>query len=71
MLKDKFVWAKVDSDVQKDLKKVYGQTGYPMIVVLNPEGEVVKTLKGFKDADTLSRKLNDYLRTAKAEGALQ
>jgi FKBP-type peptidyl-prolyl cis-trans isomerase 2 len=56
-LEDRFVWVKVNSDLQRDLQALYRQQGFPMIVVLSPDGEVAKTLDGFKDAGTLRSQL--------------
>jgi len=58
LLKDGFVWVKVDTSEQEDLYAFYEQNGYPMIVFLDSEGGVVKKLDGFKDAKDLLAELN-------------
>mgnify|MGYP006312057455 CR=1 FL=1 len=57
LLDDSFVWMKIDSHEKREYKELYEQTSYPWIVVLNPEGEVVKTIRGFKPADQLRQEL--------------
>jgi FKBP-type peptidyl-prolyl cis-trans isomerase 2 len=56
-LEDRFVWVKVNSDLQSDLQALYRQQGFPTIVLLSPDGQVAKTLDGFKDAATLRSEL--------------
>ena len=54
------MWVKVDSHKQQDLKELYEQDGYPMMVVLSPEGETLKTIQGYKDAPFLYRELKAF-----------
>ncbi len=56
-----FVWVKVDSDKEKAYHELYGQTGYPLVVLLDPQGEVIKKLDGFKDARDLVEELEACL----------
>ena len=49
-LKDRFVWIKIDSDKQTDIKDLYHQESFPMIVFLNRQGTVISSVNGFKDA---------------------
>lgn len=60
MIAERFVWVRVDSHIQSDLQALYGQQGFPRIVVLRPEGEIVKVLDGFKDALALRTVLGEY-----------
>ena len=60
-LRDAFIWAKVDSDVERGLKEIYEQEGFPAVVLLSSDGETVKKLEGYKDAPSLSRELNQVL----------
>ena len=48
MMKDDFVWIKVDSDMDKEFKEYYGQKGFPMTVLLDEEGRVIGKIKGFR-----------------------
>jgi uncharacterized protein YyaL (SSP411 family) len=58
MLNDAFVWAKVDSADQTDLKEFYGQKGFPMTVLLDSEGAVIKEIRGFTKASSLEAELD-------------
>ena len=58
MIKDDYVWTKIDSDSEKSYKEYYGQKGFPLVLILNPEGEIVQRLDGYKDAATLLRALH-------------
>ncbi|MGD8387507.1 MAG: thioredoxin family protein [Desulfobacteraceae bacterium] len=60
LLAEEFVWVKVDSHKQQDLKELYEQNGYPMMVVLNPEGDILKTIQGYKDAAFLYQELKEF-----------
>jgi uncharacterized protein YyaL (SSP411 family) len=56
--KDHFVWAKVESP-DPGLKEIYGLTGYPLTILLSPEGEVLAKVSGYKDATYFSRALKE------------
>ena len=58
LLKDGFVWVKVDTSEKDDLYALYEQNSYPMIVFLDSEGGIVKKIDGFKDAKGLLAELN-------------
>lgn len=58
LLKDGFVWLKVNTSEKEDLYALYEQKGYPMIVLLDSEGSIVKKIDGFKDANGLLAVLN-------------
>jgi uncharacterized protein YyaL (SSP411 family) len=61
VMKDKFIWAKVDSEKQKDLYQFYEQKGYPLTVLLSSEGEVIRKIDGYKDAGSLKKDLEGAL----------
>ena len=56
---DAFVWVKVDSDKEKYYHELYGQNGYPMIVLFNDQGEIIKKLDGFKDPRAFVKELEE------------
>lgn len=60
-LKDRFVWVRVNSDKELKYKQQYGQEGYPMMVVLNPDGTVLKKIDGYRDARVLSEEIKAVL----------
>ncbi|MBN1105202.1 MAG: FKBP-type peptidyl-prolyl cis-trans isomerase [Deltaproteobacteria bacterium] len=61
MMKDQFVWVKVNSDEHKDIHELYEQKGFPLVVVLNPKGEVIKKIDGYRDGGALARELKGML----------
>ena len=65
---DDFVWVKVDSDREKAYHELYEQNGYPMIVLVSPEGEIIKKLDGFKDARALLQELDKCLEVEHTTG---
>ncbi|OHB32326.1 MAG: hypothetical protein A2X84_01995 [Desulfuromonadaceae bacterium GWC2_58_13] len=57
---DRFVWMKINSDVEKQFKEKFGQKGFPMIVLMSPEGEVLNKTEGFMDGGAFSRDLKVF-----------
>ena len=49
-LKDRFVWIKINSDANPGFKEMYGQNGFPLIILLDSEGKVIHKIDGFRDA---------------------
>ncbi|MEI6827883.1 MAG: thioredoxin family protein [Desulfuromonadales bacterium] len=60
-LRDKFTWIKVNSDKLADYKKLYGQQGYPMIVLFKADGSIAQKLDGYQEAAQLRAVLQDVL----------
>jgi hypothetical protein len=60
-LRNQFVWAKVDSHQYQDYKNLYGQNGFPMVVVLSSDREVIKKISGYKKPIAFSKELLDAL----------
>lgn len=56
-LAEDFVWVKVDSDQERGWGQRYGQNGFPLTVVVGPDGNVLKKLDGYKDAKALRQEL--------------
>jgi thioredoxin-related protein len=71
MMKDDFVWVKVDSHKQNYLKELYEQTGYPMTVLLDTHGEVIESIKGFKPANEFIAHLKKALNRSGADSKLE
>lgn len=59
MLKDEFVWAKIDSRVQEDLYAFYEQEGYPMTLVLSPTGVIMHRIEGYRPAGQFRDEIKD------------
>jgi FKBP-type peptidyl-prolyl cis-trans isomerase 2 len=55
--RDQFVFVKVDSDEHKAYKELYDQSGFPLIVLLDADWEVVNKLDGYRDAAALQAEL--------------
>ena len=68
-LADQFVWIKANSDADQSLKEFYAQEGFPMIVLSDYQGKILKKMEGFKSADKLLPELEMILNTdvAKAD----
>ena len=60
-LRDSLVWVKVNSDRETAIKQRYAQEGYPLIVLLRPDGSVAERIDGFRDGAAFSRLLKDFL----------
>jgi FKBP-type peptidyl-prolyl cis-trans isomerase 2 len=71
---DRFVWLKIDSDKERVYKEVFGQDGFPMIVLMDETGEEIEKIDGFRDGGALSLALESVLfgkkiRQIKAQSA--
>jgi hypothetical protein len=60
-LKDRFVWVRVNSDKELKYKQQYGQEGFPMMVLLNSDGTVLKKIDGYRDAAALREEIRAVL----------
>ena len=60
-LRDKFTWIKVNSDKLTEYKKLYGQEGYPMIVLFKGDGSIAQKLDGFQEAGRLRAALQEVM----------
>ncbi len=67
VLKDDFVWVKANSDNDESLKALYSQDGFPMIVLTDSTGTILKKIEGYKDADALVAELEQIKMINKAE----
>ena len=63
VLKDRFVWIRVNSDKNKNLKEQFAQKGFPLIVILDRDGKPMDRMDGFKDAMAFR---DELLKTPKA-----
>lgn len=59
--RDRLVWLKIDSDKERSYKAFFEQTGYPMIVLMDQQGEIVEKMSGFQDGGTLALTLGHML----------
>jgi FKBP-type peptidyl-prolyl cis-trans isomerase 2 len=61
-----FEWVRADSWAEPDLKDYYGQTGFPMIVLMDGTGEIVEKVDGYTPPEEFLRALESF--PAKAAG---
>lgn len=59
--RDRFIWVKVDSSVDKSFFKAFDQKSFPTTVLIGEGGEVIKKLRGYKKADALRSELLDVV----------
>lgn len=71
MMRDIFVWVKVNSDKQKAIKAQYNQKGFPLTVVLDSSGEVIGSINGFRPAGEFRAELEKMLGSVSAESKLK
>ena len=69
MHKDEFVWVKVNSDQEKQIGQQYRQEGFPLTVLLDDHGKIVKQISGFRTADQLLPELLNLTKTAEQSRA--
>jgi FKBP-type peptidyl-prolyl cis-trans isomerase 2 len=60
-IKDDFVWVKVDINQEPEISKKFNVEGTPVTVLMSPEGELLKTLEGYKDGGELYQELQGLL----------
>lgn len=61
ILRDRFIWARIDSDRSPEYAEAFEQKDFPLVVLLTPEGEVVQRIEGYRDATGLKRELEPFL----------
>ena len=67
VLKDKFVWVKANSDKDPSLKAFYQQRGFPMVVITDHQGNILKKEEGYKDAAAMAAELARILNLKPAD----
>jgi len=65
---DRLVWIKANSDKQKDLQKKYEQNGFPLILLFDKEGQLVRRIDGFADVVAFKEALGGLLALGSAKG---
>lgn len=60
---DRYVWVKINSDVEKQFMEKYEQKGFPMIVLLSSDGKTLKKTEGFMAGDAFYRELRSLSDT--------
>lgn len=61
VLMERFAWVKVASDIESEYRERYGQTGSPMIVLINASGDIQAKLEGFREAEPLAQAMRACL----------
>lgn len=58
---DRFVWMKIDSSQEEEFSFLFKQESFPMIVLMNSQGEVMKNIEGFQPAGSFYKELSACL----------
>ena len=58
---NQFIWTKVNSDKKREYKDRYKQNGFPMVIMINTQGEVINRIEGFRDARAFVQELEKAL----------
>ncbi|HEX4139287.1 MAG TPA: thioredoxin domain-containing protein [Candidatus Methylacidiphilales bacterium] len=61
LLRDKTVALRLDAEKNADLAKRYTVEAYPTLALIKPDGSVIDTLVGYKDAAAFTAAFNDSL----------
>lgn len=61
MMNDDFVWIKVNSDQQKEIKTFYEQKSFPLIVLMDSSGDVIEKISGYKPASEFRTQLQNLI----------
>lgn len=61
-LKNDFVWVRVNSDRNPGYMERFGQEGFPLLVVLDKEGNEIERLNGFQETGELRGALDSILK---------
>lgn len=65
-LHDDFIWVKIDSDKHREYKEAFEQKSYPKFLILNPQGDVLKSLDGYNTVHIVSELLHEMQPVSKA-----
>jgi FKBP-type peptidyl-prolyl cis-trans isomerase 2 len=65
-LGERLVWIKVNSDLLKEYGTRYEQKGFPMIILLKPDGTIARKIEGYLDAAALRDALNGLIDGSRA-----
>ncbi len=64
-LEERFVWVKLNSDKHKEYMTRFGQKGFPMMVLLDKQGNVIEKREGFQQVYPLWESLRQVLAGGK------
>jgi FKBP-type peptidyl-prolyl cis-trans isomerase 2 len=59
--RDRFVWIKVNSDNQKEIYTKYQQDGFPLVILFDREGGIVKKINGYANAVSFQEELRKLI----------
>jgi len=65
--RDRLDWIRINSDKDKSYMEKYGQKGFPLVLLFNPDGSVQERIDGYADADRMAWLL-DQLTAVPAQG---
>jgi thiol:disulfide interchange protein len=67
VLQDRLVWIKLNSDKKEEYRERYQQKGFPLILLLQPDGTVARKIDGFADAAALREALDALIDSPSKE----
>ena len=62
---DRFVWVKINSDEEREYKELYNQKGFPLVIILGPDGEILNRIDGYRHPQAFLRELQICLKKIK------
>ena len=64
---DRFVWVKINSDDKTEDKEFYNQKGFPLILMLGADGEILNRIDGYRHPQAFLRELQICLEKFKTK----
>lgn len=61
MLEDKFIWIKINSDKNQEIKELYNQEGFPFIAIMDSKLQILDKYDSYVNAKILHSKLHQWL----------
>ena len=60
-LRERYVWVRVDVDARPEAKDLFNPQSFPTILVMRPNGEVVRRLEGWRSGEKLKHEIQSAL----------
>ena len=64
---DKFVWVKINSDEETGYKEFYNQKGFPLIIMIGADEEILNRIDGYRHPQAFLRELQTCLKKFKTK----
>ncbi|MBU1172202.1 MAG: thioredoxin family protein [Proteobacteria bacterium] len=66
MIGKDLTWVQVNSSIHTDIKAMYNQDGFPLIVLMNADQSIYRALKGYRDAGKLRKEIRLWMNDTRA-----